>query len=130
MSATKLRVYYYAPVLIAVLRLIVTAIILAINPQNMSLRFFQVIPIGVLLATIFMYMKLYSDGDPVVSLLMPTIIQVICIFVFKKQVEIVPFIVPVFLDAVFLVVKGIKASCYPFEIEGEEDEDDFQDFSD
>lgn len=124
----RLKVFFYAPVVIALLRCLVTFIIFVMNPQNMSLRFLQIIPVGVLLFSLFTYLKLYSDGDPVISLLLPTILHFIVILVFKRSVEIIPFLVPLFFDGAYLVVKGIKASLYPFEIEGEEEEeDDFQD---
>lgn len=123
-----LKTMFYLPVAIAAVRCLLTLVILVGNPQNMSFRFFQIFPLGILLFSMFTYMKLYSDGDPVITLMLPTIIQFLAIFIFKRKLEIVPFILPLMLDIIFLVVKGIKATSFPFEIEGEDSlEDDFQD---
>lgn len=124
----KLKVFFYAPVVIASLRIFLSIIILISNPFNMSLRAIQLIPTVVLVVSVFMYLKLYTDGDPVISLLLPTIVQFAVIFLFKRKIEILPLFIPLSLDCAFLIMKGIKAALYPFEIEGEEAEDDFQDF--
>lgn len=127
-KVTLLKAMYYMPVVIGCLRCVITLVILIWNPQQMSLRFLQVLPLLVLMFTLFSYLKLYSDGDPVVSLLLPSIAQFLIILVFKRTLEIVPFVVPLLLDAMFLVAKGIKAEAFPFEVEGEEEhEDDFND---
>lgn len=127
-KVTLLKSMYYMPAVVGSLRCVITLVILIWNPQHMSFRLLQVFPLLVLLFTLFSYMKLYSDGDPVVSLLLPTIVQFLAILLFKRTLEIVPFIVPLLLDVIFLVVKGIKAEAFPFEIEGdEENEDDFHD---
>lgn len=124
----RMRVFFLAPLLIAAARVLVTLIILILNPQGMSFRLLQFVPVIVLACSCFSYAKLFNDGDPIVTLMVPTIVHILLILVFKKTLELVPFIVPVILDIMFLTVKGIKASVLPFEFEGEEDEvEDFQD---
>ena len=119
---------FYAPGVIAAIRLAVTLLVFIANPARMPLRFLQVIPLCILGVSVFTYFKLYSDGDPVISLMVPTIMHILIIFVFKKQFVIVPFALLLVLDVGYLVVKGLKASMYPFEIEGDEDgTDNFDD---
>lgn len=125
-----LKTMFWAPLVVALFRVVITLIILIWNPQAMSFRFIQLIPLAVILGTSFFYFKLYSDGDPVISLALPTIIHFVLILVFKRTLEVIPFVVPVILDILYLVVKGIKGSMYPFEFEGDDVADALDAFSD
>lgn len=124
-----LRTMFWAPLVVALFRVLITIVILVWNPQEMSLRFMQIIPLLVLVVFSFMYFKLYHDGDPVISLLLPTILHFILILIFKRQVEIIPFIAPLTVDIVYLVVKGIKGTMFPFEFEGDDIVDALDAFS-
>jgi len=120
----KLLFAYYAPIGVGVLRIVTTIAVFIWNPQALPLRFIQIIPLLVLLVSLFSYMKLFTDNDPIVSLLLPTIAHFLVIFGFRRQVVLIPFIPLVVLDVVYLFVKGLKSTMYPFEIEGEEDYED------
>lgn len=123
-----LRMMFYAPLIAGAFRVLVTVVILIWNPQNMSFRFFQVLPMLVVLVYSFMYFKLYNDGDPVITLMLPTIVHFLAILLFKRQLEIIPFIIPVLFDIVYLTVKGVKGSMFPFEFEGDDELDDLSGF--
>ncbi len=120
----KLLLAYYMPIAVGVLRVLTTMAVFVWNPQALPLRFIQVIPLIVLLVSLFSYMKLFTDNDPIVSLLLPTIVHFLVIFGFRRQVVLIPFLPLVVLDIVYLFVKGLKATMFPFEIEGEEDYED------
>lgn len=124
-----LRTMFWAPLVIALFRILITIVILVWNPQDMSLRFIQIIPMLVLLIFSFMYFKLYHDGDPVISLLLPTILHFILILIFKRKVELIPFIAPFAIDILYLVVKGVKGTMFPFEFEGDDVADALDAFS-
>lgn len=117
----KLRIIFYAPVVIAGFRAFLTILILGFNPQGMPVRYLQIIPMITLACSCFAYMKLFSDGDPVVSLILPTLVHMLIAYLVKGKLVIVPFLIPLIFDAAYLVVKGYKASAYPFEIEGNEE---------
>lgn len=115
-----LKAVFYAPAFVALLRILLTLFVIIWNPMNMPLRFIQIFPMCVLICSVFVYMKLYSDGDPVISLMVPTIAHILIIFAFQRELVIIPFVPILLLDAIYLVLKGIKASAFPFEVEGEE----------
>lgn len=124
-----LQTAFYIPVIMGVLRLIITAIILVLNPQNLRLPFFQLIPAAVIVVTLFFYLKMYTDGIPIITLIVPDIVHFLIVLVFTGKVDIIPFVAPVASDILFLVVKGLKASMFPFEIEGKENDlDGFTEF--
>ena len=125
-----LKAMFFAPLFVAALRIVLTVVIFIWNPQSMPLRFVQLIPVIILLVYSFMYFKLYNDGDPVVTLLLPTILHFALVWVLEKQMVWVPFIVPVVVDILYLVVKGIKGASFPFEIEGEDELDALDAFED
>lgn len=127
-KTNRLKMIFYAPGVVAAIRLAVTLLVFIANPAKMPLRFLQVIPLCILGVSVFTYFKLYSDGDPVISLMVPTIMHILLIFAFKRQLVIIPFALLIILDICYLVVKGIKGSMYPFEVEG--DEDDVGNFDD
>lgn len=120
----RMRFVYYLPAFFAILRVLVTLWFLVSNPMNLPLRFIQLFHIGVYIVSNFNYYKLYNDGVPVLSLIAPTLVHAILIFIFRKLVIIKPFLVLGALDIVFLVCKSVKANLYPFYVEGEFDEDD------
>lgn len=122
----KLWVAFYTPMVVIGIRILLTLIVLIWNPWHLSLPVLQLIPVIVLLVTLFMYTQFFTDGVPVVSLLVPSILHFLVILAFRRRVEIMPFIPLLVTDIMVLVVKGIKASYFPFEIEGDE-EDDFSD---
>lgn len=118
---------YWLPIGLAMLRVVVTMWFLIQNPLGLPLRFLQVIPMLSILIALFMYRKLFSDGVPVITVIAPTLLHAVLIYVFQKKIVLIPFIVLVLLDGIFLVAKGVKANMFPFDIEGEEEEDDFSD---
>lgn len=120
----RLKFVFYLPAVLGVLRLLATAVILFANPFGMHLRALQIIPALVIVGSLFMYLKLFSDNVPVVSLLVPSIAQFLLILAFRRVVELVPFILPLILDILFIVGKTFKASAFPFEFEGDEEEED------
>ena len=112
---------YWAPTVVAILRVLLTIYVLVWNPLELSLRFIQVICIIIYGVTIFTYMKLFSDGDPIVLLLFPSIAHFLLIFGFRRVIQVVPFLPLVITDIVFLFLKGMKSTLYPFEVEGDEE---------
>ena len=124
----NLMVIFYVPVLVALLRILLTLSIFIWNTMEMPMRWLQIIPLGVLVCSVFLYLKLYSDGDPIISLLLPSIIHIVLASVFSSTIVILPFIPTLLIDAIYLIVKGVKASAFPFEIEGEDEGiDDYED---
>ena len=114
---------YYLPGIVFLIRLFFTAWTFYSNPLGLRLPYFQLIPLGVLVGSCFGHFKLYRDAVPVVSLLVPTLLQAVLVAVFTRTIMIIPFL-PVFIpDILYLVVKSIKASMFPFYTEGEDDED-------
>ena len=118
---------FYLPVILGITRVAFTLVIAFVNPFGMAFRLLQIIPAAVIVGSLFMYLKLFSDNVPVVSLLVPSIAHFLLIVAFKREVEIVPFLLPLFLDMLFIVGKTFKASAFPFEFEGDEQEDDLLD---
>lgn len=120
---------YYLPGVVLVIRLVFTAWTFYSNPLGLRLPYFQLIPLGVMIGSCFGHFKLYRDSVPVVTLIVPTLLHAVLIFIFMKTVMIIPFL-PVFIpDVLYLVVKSIKASMFPFYMEGE-DEEDYSDLLD
>ena len=125
-----LKAVFYAPALVALFRVLLTLLVIIWNPMGMPLRLIQLFPLAVLVCSVFAYLKLYSDGDPVISLMVPTIAHILIILAFRKELVIVPFIPTLALDMIYLVLKGIKAAAFPFEIEGEEEDvDEYDDLA-
>lgn len=115
---------FWLPVVFAAIRALLTVSYFVWNPLGLPLRFLQIIPLLVLGFSIFMYLKLYTDADPIVTLLAPSIVHFLLIFAFKREIVLLPFAPLVFVDLAYLIVKGIKATAFPFEVEGEEEEHD------
>lgn len=113
----KMLIIHKLPIIIALIRVVFTILTLVWNPLYMRFRFFQLIPLLVLLANIFRYVKLYSDSDPIAILLIPTILHFIVVLAIKRELSIIPFIPILVVDIIYLVAKGFKASLYPFEID-------------
>lgn len=124
----KIKLFHRLPVVIALLRIIATFAVFIWNPFELPFRFFQIIPIVVLAINLFLYLKMFKDSDPIVTLVLPTLVHFLFILVFRKTVVIKPFLPTAILDILYLTFKGIKATAFPFEIEG--DEDEFKNFSD
>lgn len=120
----KMLAVYWLPGIIGGIRLLLTALVLVWNPQGMPLRFFQIIPVVALVVALFSYFKLYSDGVPVITLLAPTILHIILVYLFRRAIVIIPFIAVFAIDIVFLVCKSVKVSLYPFDIEGKSPDDE------
>ncbi len=125
---TVLRLSFYIPGVIVLIRLGFTIWVLASNPLGLKLAFIQLVPMGVLLASCFGHFKLYRDGVPVISLMAPTIVHFILILVFYKTTQLVPFLPTFVPDIVYLVAKSIKANLFPFYVEGE-DKNEFLDLT-
>lgn len=117
-----LQAAFYIPAAMGVLRLLVTAIILVVNPQGLRLSVIQLIPAGVIAVNLFFYLKMYTDGIPIITLIVPNLVHFLIVLVFTGEIDIIPFIAPVLSDILFLVAKGLKASMFPFEIEGKEND--------
>lgn len=117
-----LKFIFLLPGLIGGVRVGVTIWFMISNVMEMSLRFIQIIPMLSIMVTLFMYYKLFSDGVPIVTVLAPTILHVILIYLFRKEVEIIPFIPLIILDICYLGVKTLKGTMYPFDIDGDEEE--------
>ncbi len=114
---------FYLPGVVCLLRLIFTLWTFVYNPLGLRLPYLQLIPLGVIGASCFGHFKLYRDSVPIVTLLVPTLLHAIIIFVFMKTLQIVPFL-PMFIpDIGYMVLKSIKASMFPYYLEGEDDED-------
>lgn len=129
---TKRRILlgsYYLPGVVVLIRLVFTLWILIGNPMGLRFPVLQLIPLGVLLGSCFGHFKMYRDAVPVVSLVGPTLLHAVLIFVFLRKVMILPFL-PVFVpDIIYLIVKAVKANLYPFYLEGEDD-NEFLDIDD
>lgn len=125
----KLQIAFYVPGVLMALRVILTLWVLIINPLGMPMRFFQLIPLGAILVSAFTYFKLYRDSVPVISLILPSIIHFIMIYAFKRVLVIWPFGILLPVDIIFLVVKSLKSSMYPFDMDtNEENLEDVFDF--
>lgn len=123
----KMLAIWILPGIMAIIRVTVTMVYLIWNPLAMPLRFFQLINIGVYIGTSFSYYKLYRDGVPVISVITPLLLHGILVFLFKRVIawqSIVPLFV---LDVLFLITKGIKSSLFPYDIEGEDDDEEMFD---
>lgn len=123
----KMLAIWILPGVMAIIRVTVTMVYLIWNPLAMPLRFFQLINIGVYIGTSFSYYKLYRDGVPVISVITPLLLHGILVFLFKRVIawqSIVPLFV---LDVLFLITKGIKSSLFPYDIEGEDDDEEMFD---
>lgn len=118
----KLKLIFYMPTVAVALRAAFTIWVFVANPQQMFFRYIQLVPLCVLIAYTFMYHKLFDDGVPVITLLVPTILHFLFVLLFKEVVQIVPFIAPLVLDCIYLAVKSVKASSFPFIIEGDEED--------
>lgn len=120
-------VTYYAPGVITAVRVFVTLWFLVSNPLGMPLRFLQLIPVGVLLAFCFTYFKLYSDGVPVISLIAPTLVHFVLVYVFERVIVVLPFAVLLLLDILYLIVKSVKANMFPFDFDNDDDPEGLDD---
>ena len=125
-----LKIMFWLPLVVTLVRVIATVVILVWNPFRMPMRLLQVVPMCVLLVYAFAYYKLYNDNDPVILLIVPTILHFLFAWVLKKKLFIVPFILPFALDIIYLVVKGVKGGMFPFEFEGDENVDALDAFDD
>lgn len=117
-----MRVFYYMPGVAALIRIGFTVWFIGWQPIPMPLPYTQVLTIVIYLILQFTYFRLYRDSVPVISVLVPTILHSLLIFVFLRQVVIAPFVLLVLLDVMFLSSRGIKSSMYPFYIEEDDEE--------
>lgn len=122
-----LKMMFLLPAIVGFIRLGISMWFLIVNPLGMPLRFIQVVPMIALIVALFSYLKLYSDGVPVITVIAPTILHMVIIYIFKKQIVIIPFTVLVLIDALFLILKGVKANLFPFDIDGDDEDDIFFD---
>ena len=117
----KLWFWYRTPKAIGLIRILLTLVVFAFNPLGLPLCFMQTFPMLVIMVTLFAYGKLFSDMVPVITLLLPTIVHFAVIVLFMDKIVIAAFLPFILTDVAFLVTKGIKASYFPFAIEGEKD---------
>ena len=123
----RLKAVFYLPVFLGVIRVVFTLVIAFVNPFGMPFRMVQIIPAAIIIGSLFMYLKLFSDNVPVVSLLVPSVAQFLIIFAFSREVVVLPFLPVLFLDLLFIVGKIFKASAFPFEFEGDSFETELAD---
>lgn len=114
---------YWAPGIIGLARIVVTFWFLIRNPLGMPLRFIQLIPMIAVIVAVFMHFKLYQDGVPVITVIAPTLIHAVVVYIFQRKIVPIPFLVILAIDIAFLSVKGVKANMFPFYIEGDDDDD-------
>lgn len=113
---------FRAPKVVAWLRIIATFVVLIWNPFSLRFRYFQLIPFLVLVVNFILYCKLFSDAVPVITLFLPTIMHFAMLAVMYNTMNFVPFIPLFTLDVLYVVAKTVKASFFPFEVEGEDEE--------
>lgn len=118
---------YYLPGALSILRVLVTLWFLIYNPLMLPLRFIQIVELIVYGVYNFTYFKLYSDGVPVISVLAPNLLHGVIVFIFKKTIPIIPLGFLIAFDSLYLVAKSVKANLYPFDIDGEEEEEFWED---
>lgn len=123
MNTKLLYASYYLPGLVGIFRIIITLWFLFFNPYDMQLIAFQIVPAVFLVYHVFAHFRLYRDSVPVISILAPTFTQGLLAIIFQRRLNIIPFLILLVIDAGFLVLKGMKASFFPFVVEGEEEED-------
>ena len=124
----KLKIAFAFPGIISAIRILLTMFVLVYNPLDMPLRFIQVVPMFVVMWNLVSYYILYTDSTPVIPLLLPTIIHFVIILVMTKVVILVPFIPFLVVDFVYIIIKYIKSSMFPFEMEGDEDDNLLDEF--
>lgn len=118
----KLLFGYYAPGVLALLRLVVTIWFFGWSHIELPLRYIQLVPLCALLVTQFTYFKLYRDGVPVISLILPSMLHFVIILVALRRVIITPFVLLLVIDIGFLVARGVKANLFPFSVDEDEEE--------
>lgn len=114
---------YYAPGIIALIRITVTMWFFVKDPLGMPLRFLQIVPLIAICVTLFMHFKLYQDGVPVITVIAPTLVHAVLMYVFERKLVFIPFLLLLGLDIVFLSLKGAKASLFPFDIDDDTEDD-------
>ena len=112
-----MKLFWILPTICGIFRIMLTVICLFFNPFQMQFIAMQVIPLVILLSSLFSYLLLYRDTVPVITLLLPSIVQFILVLIFTRKVQILPYIVFCGLDFIYILIKSLKASLYPFEIE-------------
>lgn len=122
-KAKVMKTCYYMPGVFAAFRVAITLWFLISNPMDLPLRFMELIPLTFYIVYSFTYFRLYSDGVPVISIVAPVLLHAALIFAFKRVLVIAPFSVLLLLDVAYLIVKSVKANLYPFDIEGDDDDD-------
>lgn len=120
----KMLLVYYLPLVLTVIRVIITFWFFVENPLQLGLRFIQGVPLLVYLFFTFTYYKLYHDGVPVITIVVPTILHGIVVFVFQRQLALVPLGVLFALDVLFLILRSIKSNLYPFDIDNDDEDED------
>ena len=123
----KMLFCYYLPGIIGLIRIITTLVFFIWNPVGLALRYFQILLLISYAVHLFCYFKLYDDGIPIITIIAPSIIHGVIIFIFVKQIPLLSLGILLGMDIVFLITKSIKASYFPFDIEGDEEEDLFED---
>ena len=113
-----MKFVYRAPTILEVFRSVVTMVIFVWNPTSIPLRFLQIVPLLSILVYAFMYRFLFLDSVPLVAVVLPNLIHIALVSFLSESFIITPFIPIVVIDTIYIIVKVIKSTAFPFEIEG------------
>ena len=116
---------YYLPGVVSLIRVTVTLWFLVVNPFDLPLRVIQLVVLIAYLIFNFTYFKLYSDGIPVISIILPSLLHICIIFMFKRILVVKQFIILVAIDILYLITKSLKASMFPFVMDEDTEDSDF-----
>lgn len=122
----KLLMAYYAPMVLSWLRITLTVVEFIWRPFMLPFCWFQIVPIISYLVDLVCYRILYMDRVPVVLLSLSSVFHFVMVVVFLKRIPVYEFIPFVVMDVAFLVVAGVKATLFPFEVEGEEGDEEIE----
>lgn len=123
----QMLLLYFLPLVFALFRIILVFILFYAVP-NMHFKFLQFFTLIGVFVSCFAQYRLYIDGIPVVSVLVPTIVQSILSAIFYGEVLLLPTIVIFLFDIFFLFLKGVKQTVIPFTTD--KDTLEFIDFDD
>ena len=121
-SNRELRWVYHTPFLIGWFRVAMTILLIFWNFLHIPLVGMQLLSVCTYCVSIFQY-RMFKNDVPVISIILPLILHWALAGVLNKQVVIVGMIPLMVLDLLYLGVLMLKASKFPFVIDGEEDEE-------
>lgn len=118
----KLYAAFIIPIVLAVVRLLL-AIIVFVGLISTKLNWIQIWHIIAIPVYLFVYLKLFKDIIPILGFVLPDLLTVfLLLFVLKVSVPFSVILLIVF-DIVSMVAFFVKASYFPYYIEGTEDKD-------